>query len=82
MNMTPSNFLYHRTTLRDLPSFMTLMRMGLITFVNSWFCGCFGVVFLLLKQKGVYYRVTTLFTIKPLLAEAPYIYHDWFTASN
>ena len=28
--------------------------------------------------KRVYYRVTTPFTKKPLLAEAPYTYHDWY----
>ena len=32
------------------------------------------------RQKRVYYRVTALFTRKPLSAEAQYAYYDWFTS--
>ena len=31
-----------------------------------------------IEQKRVYHRATTPFTTKPLLAEAPYPYYDWF----
>ena len=31
-------------------------------------------------EKIVYYRVTIPFTMKPLLAKAPYPYYDWFTS--
>ena len=37
-----------------------------------------NIYFRYIFKKRVYYRVTIPFTTKPLLAEIPYLYCDWF----